>query len=183
MPTTYRGKVVDEGDPITQGTINPIIVWFIDGGVTAECWDFTENYEEDDEGIKQARLILTPFSDLKNKYKIKTSEMFRGLYLDFRCPMSSVRVLSRTPGAEKVMITCNFVTREETFIDKLSFDLRNDLAISETRRAALEKTNAIQKREMKRITERYINAAEIADLVVDKLKDFLMGWMKEKRND
>ena len=181
MPTTYRGKVVDEGTPIIQGTVSPIIVWFIDGGVTAECWDFTEDYEEDEDGIAQARFLLTPFSDLKNKYKIKSSEMHGGQVLDWRCPMSSVRVISRTPGAERIMVTCNFVTKKEVFLNKLTYELRNDLAISETRRAALEKSNAIQKREMNRVVERYINAAEIADLVVDKLKDFLMGWIKEKK--
>ena len=182
MPTSYRGKVVDEGVPITQGTITPIVVWFIDGGVTAECYDYTPNYEED-EGIKQARLILIPFGDLKNLYKIKKDEMIQGQYIDWRCPMSSVKVLSMTPGAQRIMITCNFVTKEEYFFDRYSYSLRNDLAISEGRRAELEKSNAILKREMKRVVERYINAAEIADLVVDKLKDFLIGWMKEKKND
>lgn len=183
MATSYRAKVVDEGQSIIQETITPKIAWFLEGGVTAEVWDYTENYESDEDGIQQARLILRPFADLRNKYKIKTSEMYAGQLIDWRCPMSSIIVMSSTPGAEKILITCDFVTKQEFFLDKHTYALRNKLAISEHRRAQLEESNAILKREMKRVIERYINAAEIADLVVDKLKDFLMGWIKEKRND
>lgn len=180
MTTSYRRKVVDEGTPIISGTATPLIVWFLEGGVTAECYDYTENAGVDDDGIKQARLILRPFADMINKYKIKKSEMLDGQIIDWYCPMSSVMPMSITPGAGRLLVTCDFVTKQEVFLSRYTFHLRNALAISEARRAELEKSNLMLKREMRRIVERYINAAEIADLVAEKVKDIILGFWKEK---